>query len=67
MLLQTMYFYPEIKDKITHLILFGSICNINRITKDKIKTTVEHSVCNWDGFISTSPSSNTKSLLPPWK
>lgn len=37
MLLQTIYFNPEIKENITHLILFGSICNINRITKDKIK------------------------------
>lgn len=63
MLLQTIYFYPEVKDKITHLSLFGSICSRNRITKDKIKNTVDkHSVCNWDDFISSSPSNNTKSL-----
>lgn len=62
MLLQTISFYPEIKEKITHLILFGSICNISRITKDKIKNAFEHSACNWDAFTSTSPSSNTNSL-----
>lgn len=47
MFLLTTYFYRAIKKKITHLILFGSICKASRITKDKLKTTVdEPSVCN---------------------
>lgn len=47
----------------THLILLGSICNINRITEVEVKNIVgEYSFCTCADLISTSPSSNTTSL-----
>lgn len=48
----------------THRILFGSICNINRITKDKIKCTVVN-IQFATGLVSSAPAlPATPSLLP---